>query len=293
MTDPGGRVTGVALAAEADGEIVRREVTAARVFVAAGAIESARLLLNSPSAREPGGLGNNADQVGRHSRRTLRRRAGRPGRAGPGLRRPRPERVHHDFRHHQDGIVGGGMLANDFVPPPLLAWNVLAAQRVFPTWGLAGKQTMRTLYRRLVSVSGPIQEVPNPHARVTVDPRVRDRFGLPVARLPVGPHPEDRRTADFLGARAVDWLNASGERVLPFVGLPEGPSAGQHQAGTCRMGADPATSVTDPWGRVWGHDNLYVVDGSLHVTNGGVNPVLTILAMAYRVSRRVAQVAGR
>ena len=50
------------------------------------------------------------------------------------------------------------------------------------------------------------------------------------------------------------------------------PSAGQHQAGTCRMGADPANSVTDPDGRVWGHANLRVVDGSLHVTNGGGEP---------------------
>src|SRR4029450_9173455 len=66
-------------------------------------------------------------------------------------------------------------------------------------------------------------------------------------------------------------------------------SGGQHQAGTCRMGTNPATSVTDKWGRVWGHDNLVVVDGSLHVTNGGVNPVLTIMALAYRVSRRVAK----
>ncbi|WP_409013494.1 GMC oxidoreductase [Deinococcus sp.] len=39
---------------------------------------------------------------------------------------------------------------------------------------------------------------------------------------------------------------------------------------------------------MWGHENLHVVDGSLHVTNGGVNPVLTILALAYRVSRHVA-----
>ena len=49
------------------------------------------------------------------------------------------------------------------------------------------------------------------------------------------------------------------------------------------MGTDPAHSVTDPYGRVWGHDNVRVVDGSLHVTNGGVNPVLTIFANAYRV----------
>jgi len=62
-----------------------------------------------------------------------------------------------------------------------------------------------------------------------------------------------------------------------------GPSSGQHQGGTARMGTDPAHSVTDPYGMVWGHDNLHVVDGSLHVTNGGVNPVLTIFANAMRV----------
>ena len=49
------------------------------------------------------------------------------------------------------------------------------------------------------------------------------------------------------------------------------------------MGIDPTTSVTDPDGRVWGHSNLRVIDGSLHVTNGGVNPVLTIFANAFRI----------
>ena len=59
-------------------------------------------------------------------------------------------------------------------------------------------------------------------------------------------------------------------------------SGGQHQAGTCRMGTQERHSVTDPFGRVWGHDNLFVCDGSLHPTNGGLNPVLTIMALAFR-----------
>jgi choline dehydrogenase-like flavoprotein len=49
------------------------------------------------------------------------------------------------------------------------------------------------------------------------------------------------------------------------------------------MGDDPASSVTDRVGRIWGHENVRVADGSLHVTNGGVNPVLTIFANAMRV----------
>jgi choline dehydrogenase-like flavoprotein len=65
-------------------------------------------------------------------------------------------------------------------------------------------------------------------------------------------------------------------------------SGGQHQAGTCRMGDDPATSVVDAWGRVHGHDNLFIADGSVHVTNGGFNPVLTILALAWRTAENIA-----
>jgi choline dehydrogenase-like flavoprotein len=54
------------------------------------------------------------------------------------------------------------------------------------------------------------------------------------------------------------------------------------------MGLDPATSVTDPDGRVWGHENLVVCDSSLHPTNGAFNPVLTIMALSFRNASRLA-----
>ncbi len=54
------------------------------------------------------------------------------------------------------------------------------------------------------------------------------------------------------------------------------------------MGNDPATSVTDPTGRVHGHDNLWVMDGSVHVTNGGFNPVLRTYALALRAADALA-----
>jgi choline dehydrogenase-like flavoprotein len=123
---------------------------------------------------------------------------------------------------------------------------------------------------------------------VTLD-SISDSLGIPAARLQGSVLQPDRELAAFMAQRAEEWLRASGAaRVIqltpPGSGPGSGPSGGQHQAGTCRMGNDPATSVTDPTGRVWGHDNLRIADGSLHVTNGGVNPVLTILANAYRVS---------
>jgi choline dehydrogenase-like flavoprotein len=99
-------------------------------------------------------------------------------------------------------------------------------------------------------------------------------------------HPNDIAVQQLLGERAADWLRASGATtVISYGSYPDNVvlSNGQHQAGTCRMGTDPTTSVTDPAGRVWGHPNLRVIDGSLLVTNGGVNPVLTIFANAYRI----------
>jgi choline dehydrogenase-like flavoprotein len=150
---------------------------------------------------------------------------------------------------------------------------------------------MRDAYTRTQFVVGPIQEVPSGASRVTLEPSVADGDGVPAARLLAGP-PErnDARAVELLAARAQEWLVASGARRTATVryALPAGPSAGQHQAGTCRMGTDPRTSVTDAWGRVWGHEGVTVADGSLHVTNGGVNPVLTILALAWRVGEHLA-----
>jgi choline dehydrogenase-like flavoprotein len=104
-------------------------------------------------------------------------------------------------------------------------------------------------------------------------------------------HEESIKTAHMLGQHALEWLEAAGARRVWQTPLGPGLSAGQHQAGTLRMGTDPETSVTDPYGRVHGYDNLYVSDGSVHVTNGGVNPVLTIYALAFRTAAAVIRAA--
>jgi choline dehydrogenase-like flavoprotein len=257
------------------------------VVVAAGAVESARLLLSSTSEVEPDGLGNGTDQVGRHLQGHLY--AGALGvfdepvndYLGPG-----PSIATNDYRHANDGLVGGGMIANEFVPTPVGTFLYLSQAGLLPRHGPAAKQGMRHLMPRMQRVVGPVQEVTSTASRVRLDPQVTDDLGLPVARLSGRLHAEDHRTQAYLGERAAEWLRASGATTVLVQGRRGdelGPSSGQHQAGTCRMGTDPVSSVTDPDGRVWGHDNVRVVDGSLHVTNGGVNPVLTIFANAMRV----------
>jgi choline dehydrogenase-like flavoprotein len=63
--------------------------------------------------------------------------------------------------------------------------------------------------------------------------------------------------------------------------------------GTCRMGSDPATSVVNAEGRSWDIDNLWICDGSLFPTCGGVNPSLTIQALACRMGERIRTLAAR
>ena len=285
-TDARGRVAGVELV-DAAGR--RRRVRAGNVVVAAGAIESARLLLNSSSADYPSGIGNDHDQVGRNLQGHLYTGAfgqfDEPVQDGLG---PGPAISTCAFVHGNDGVIGGGMLANEFVKLPMMFWLMGQAPDA-PRWGLAGKHAMRDMYRRTSQIFGPVQEIPHTTSRVTLAEGVVDELGLPVARLAGGQHAETVRTAEVMRARAEEWMHAGGARRVWSAPIGRGLTAGQHQAGTCRMGNDPATSVTDPWGRVHGHDNLWVMDASLHVTNGPVNPVLTIFALAFRSAAQLAK----
>ncbi|MEI7729744.1 MAG: GMC family oxidoreductase [Verrucomicrobiota bacterium] len=264
-----------------------QEQPADLVVVSASATETARLLLNSKSKLFPNGAGNNNDWVGRNLQG--HGYVGACGlmeqevyeEAGPGA-----TVAFSDFNHGNAGLVGGGMVANEFIPLPYLFCNVRPPGE--PRWGKAHKDFQRQQYKHLLRLHGPIQEIPNFSARVSVDPTVKDAWGIPVCRLSGTRHPYDLELGDFLskkaelvvkelGAKRI-WRNTLGGLSL---------SGGQHQAGTCRMGDDPKTSVTNRFGQVHQIDNLFVADGSLNVTNGGFNPVLTIMALAYWVSNHI------
>jgi choline dehydrogenase-like flavoprotein len=287
-TDARGKVNGVTYFSS-DGQKV--SARAKTVVVSGGAIETARLLLNSRSDHHPNGLGNRHDQVGRHLQGHYYPEA--MGLfdekvmdcVGPGV-----SIATCQFNHNNPGLIGGGMLCNQLVKPPIIFWK-----QCFPPgtkqWGAQAKRYMRENYLRLVNVLGPVHEIPVPDARVTIDPEVRDHFGNPVARLSGSSHDETVRVSRFMADKAEQWLKAAGAKKVWSVSPGKYLSAGQHQSGTCRMGNDPKTSVTDSFGRVHGHENLFVADASLHVTNGGFNPVLTIMALAFRVSRRIGAIA--
>ncbi len=281
LTDDRGRARGVAYY-DASGHL--EEQPADIVIVSGCAIESARLLLNSRSRLFPNGLGNRYDQVGRHLQG--HHYTGAVGYfdfetyddVGPGA-----SIAITDYNHGTPGLAGGGMLANEFIRLPIHMLDKLPPDT--PRWGLGHKQAMRHWHKRSIVIMGPTQQIPTATGRVTIDPAVKDRWGLPVARFEGNSHPHTFEIGDMQAKRAEAWLKEAGAiSTSQMTYKTESVSAGQHQAGTCRMGDDPKGSVVNRHCQIHDVDNLFVIDSSVHVTNGGFNPVLTIMALAYYAS---------
>jgi choline dehydrogenase-like flavoprotein len=281
LTDERGRARGVAYF---DGDGHLQEQLADLVVVSACAIESARLLLNSKSRLFPNGLGNRYDQVGRNLQG--HNYTGAVGYfdfetyddVGPGA-----SIAISDYNHGTAGLCGGGMLANEFIRLPIHMVDRLPD--LTPRWGLGHKQAMRDWHKRSIVIVGPTQQIPTSEGRMTVDPTVKDKWGLPVARFSGNVHPHTFEIGEAQARRAAAWLKEAGAiHTSIMAGKPELVSAGQHQAGTCRMGADPKASVVNRDCQLHDVDNLFVIDSSVHVTNGGFNPALTIMAIAYYAS---------
>jgi choline dehydrogenase-like flavoprotein len=114
-----------------------------------------------------------------------------------------------------------------------------------------------------------------------------DQYGLKIPRVIFSYSDNDRRLQRHAVAFMSQMLAAAGGRDLWT------STDTSHILGTCRMGADPETSVVDADGRSWDIPNLWICDGSLFPTPGGVNPSLTIQALACRIGARIQALAAR
>jgi len=267
-----GTVTGLTYINEHIGE---QTISCRNLICAAGAIETARLLLTS-------GLDN--PHIGRNLQghvytgvTGLFKDAIRDGK-GPG-----PTLAVTEFLHENDGYVGGGMLADEFVMTPITYWKRHRSPGV-PRFGQDAKSWMLNTYSRVLDIKGPIQDIPSPDCRVDISCNERDIFGMPLVQLSGHTHPESLRSSRFMFEKANELMRACG--AIDVWGVPQrGPvrSAGQHQAGTCRMSLSETDGVVDVNQKVFGFSNVHICDASVHVTNGTFNPVLTIYALAHRL----------
>jgi choline dehydrogenase-like flavoprotein len=250
-------------------EVVRageRTVIAAGIVVlAAGAVNSAALLLRSSQV----GVANRSDAVGRYF-----------------MNHNSSAVLAIDLRVVNDSIYQKTIGINDFYltdgrggPPlgniqllgrvsaPILKANVRRA----PEW------TLRFMSRHSVDWYAMSEDLPNPESRVTVDG----------ANIRLDWKRSNWTTHQALVAKLRDRLRAAGYPIVLSRAFDRRTPS--HQCGTVRIGPDPATSPLDPFCRAFDHPNLFVVDASFLPTSAAVNPSLTIAAQALRVADHVAR----
>jgi len=289
--DAGGRVTGVVYRTPKGDSIMQR---ARCVVVAATAIESARLLLLSRSARFPSGLANSNGLVGKNlvfsgeaKGEALFKRQGRE--AVPWLRDPSPfvQRSVQDF-YFLDRPVEGIRKAGTIIfamahPNPILTAERIAGSGPNARWGIQLKEALReeAAGARTLTFETFGEFLPTRGTYIDLDPNVTDRWGLPVARITLERHKQVQEINRFLAARGkqvLDALDPDSSRITQEDGQDM-----VLQGGTCRFGRDPANSVLDVNCRAHSVPNLYVSDSSFMPTSGGVPGTLTIMANALRV----------
>ncbi|MET0695766.1 MAG: GMC family oxidoreductase, partial [Propionibacteriaceae bacterium] len=272
---PGG--ASVEVMTDCSGEPALRTVRADVVVVAAGAVESARLLLSS-------GLGN--EQLGRHLHDhrfvSLRCAVDAPVKNGLG---PGHSIATLDHVHADTIPWGGGVLVDLMSVLPLT--SATDPGTGVPRWGAGHKEWMRERRPYGFGAFGMGQEIPSATSGVTLA-SVTDRWGRPGARLRKSVHPASLQVEEGLADYGTRWLQEAGARDIHRQrGGATASAAGEHSCGTARMSDDPATGATDRYGRLWGSRRVVVCDSSLHPTNGSVNPTLTIVANAMRVAEHL------
>ena len=290
-TDKRAHVTGVRYFDEL--KVERRQAARAVVLCCNGA-ETPRLLLLSANSLFPDGLANSSGLVGKYLMfNGLSSASGVFDHPLNEYKSVMTTRVAFDFYESdaRRGFYGGGALdARAFVYPAMFALYCLPPDA--PRWGPDYARMLREYYTRTMNVNGHSTSIPLETNTISLDDSVKDAWGLPAIRLTYRDHPDDLATMRFLQDRAVEVLEAAGASRTWRTPVEEQNFA-THMLGTCRMGNDPRTSVTDPDHRSHDVRNLFICDGSSLVTGGRGQPTATIQALAYRAGECIAKLARR
>ncbi len=284
-----GRVTGVVYFDKRGREVFQRSKA---VVVCANGAETPRLLLMSRSNRFPQGLGNSSGLVGKYLMFDT-------GASCFGLfEHPLNEfksvqvtRLIHDFydADPKRGFYGGGGIDSRFpFHPAGFALSGMPAEA--PRWGAAWKAMLGEYYNQTMVLLGHSTCLAVEQNSISLDPELKDAWGLPAIRVTFKNHPDDLKTLRFLLDRQMEILDAAGARKKWERPVEEVTFSG-HLMGTCRMGNDPGRSVVDRYHRAHDVPNLFIVDGSSFVTSGRQQPTCTIQALAYRASDHITRLA--
>ena len=154
-------------------------------------------------------------------------------------------------------------------------------------WGRDHHRVYREMFEHRVGIGVACDDLPEERNRVTLDPGLKDSNGIPAPRIDYAISENTQRMMEHGIARAEEILTAAGAKRL-YCSRTALNSPG-HLLGTARMGTDPERSVVNEWGRSHDVKNLFIVDGSVFVTGGGVNPTSTIQAVALYIADQMKQ----
>ncbi len=259
------------------------------VILACNGIGTPRLLLNSASSHFPDGLANSSGLVGRNLMlHPWPQVLGYVDEPVDGGRAPMTTMWSKQF-YETDlsrGFVRGYTLQFARGTGPVNEAVVSAAQGRLP-WGRDHHRVYRTLLDHRLLIGVACEDLPEEHNRVTLDPVLKDGHGIPAPRIDYAISENTRRMMEHGIARAEEILTAAGATNL-YVSRTVLNSPG-HLLGTARMGNDPERSVVNAWGRCHDVKNLFIVDGSIWVTSGGVNPTSSIQALALYIADSIKQ----
>lgn len=256
------------------------------VLCAANGVGTPRLLLASACERFPTGLANRSDQVGRrlmlHPLAVVTGFFDAPLESWQGLNGSALMSLEFAQDRAERGFRGGAKWSlQPMGGGPFLEALKLLARGVEP--GRFHELFARRFGRNLMW-SIMCEDMPDPENRVTLSADLVDSAGIPAPKLVYRTSPDARACLDFNVARAEQIFRDAGAWATESQN-PSGYNA--HFMGTARMGEDPRTSVVDRWGMAHDIPNLGVLDGSIFVTAGAVNPTSTICALALRNVRRL------
>jgi len=300
--DSSGKATGVTYIDKATG---REHHASARVVVlAAGACETTRLLLNSKSALFPNGLANSSGLVGKYIMDTVG--------ASWGGHIPMLEDIPP---HNEDGAGGDHVYTPWWLYKEQLAGK-LGFARGYHVEFMTGKQMpqgyssfasdsggktlfgpklkedARRNYGAYVGFTGRGEMIPNKDSYCEIDPKVTDKWGIPVLRFNWKWSEHEIRQVAHMQSTFADWLGAMGctSKDRPNKDGSKAIEPGGsiiHEVGGTIMGPDAASSVTNSHSQTWDVKNIFVADGGVFASNADKNPTLTIMALAWRTADRI------
>ena len=253
------------------------------VFLCASALESARILLNSRTARFPTGLANSSGELGRNvmdhpfgagARGTLpgmedhKSFGNRPN--GIYVARFRNVTERHPSFIRGYGFQGGAIRGN---------WHRGA---ITPGFGAEFKNALSGLGPWTLWIGGWGECLPRRDNHVTLHPTLKDKWGIPALSIQCTFGPNERAMLQDMQVTAAEILEASGARDIQTFNDELPPGLCIHEMGTARMGREAKTSVLNGWNQAHDVPNLFVTDGACMASSANQNPSITYMALTAR-----------